>query len=175
MMMSKMSTRTQNSKTRVDRILGIDPGIERTGVGIIDVIKGDPLLVYVDCIVTKRTESHSERMNLLTKELQRVIKKYKPTRASVEKLFFSKNVRTAMSVAESRGAILLTLQQAGLSITEWTPQQIKQNVTGYGKADKRQIQHIVCAILKIKKAPAMDDATDALACALASQNLNFAS
>jgi len=97
------------------------------------------------------------------------MRKVKPDLASVEKLFFSANVKTAMRVSEARGVILTELELAKIPTSEWTPQQIKQHVTGYGKADKRQIQKLVCAILKLETVPTPDDATDALAAALTAQ------
>lgn len=153
------------------RILGIDPGVERTGIGIIDVNGQTPQLVFVDCITTPKSEKHEERIMQVKQQLLKIIQQYKPDRSAVEKLFFSQNVKTAMSVSEARGVILVTLKEAGLPISEWTPQQIKQSVTGYGNADKLQVQKLVCAILKLKTVPKPDDATDALAVALTAQQL----
>lgn len=140
------------------------------GVGIIDIKRHTPHLVFVDCILTSKNIPHEQRIHELSRKLKKLLKKYSPNRAAVEKLFFSQNVKTAMHVSEARGVILLALQEAGIPISEWTPQQIKQHVTGYGAADKKQVEKIVCAILKLKQAPKFDDATDALAVALTAQN-----
>ncbi|MFA5030607.1 MAG: crossover junction endodeoxyribonuclease RuvC [Patescibacteria group bacterium] len=148
------------------RIIGIDPGIERTGIGIIDIRASEASLVFVDCITTLKTHTQQERLLELKNEFVRILKKYKPQQAAIEKLFFSTNVKTAMRVSEARGVLLTELQQAKIPTSEWTPQQIKQRVTGYGKADKQQIQKLVCAILKLTVVPKPDDATDALAVAL---------
>jgi len=154
-----------------ERIIGIDPGVERMGVGIIDVIRGVPQCVYATCVTTSKTLGHSARIERLARKLAAIITKYKPNRAAVEKLFFSQNVKTAMSVAEARGVILLTLSQANIPISEWTPQQVKQHVTGYGNADKKQIQSIGKMILRLPRSVKSDDAADALAVALTAQQL----
>lgn len=154
------------SPKKTIRIIGIDPGIERTGIGIIDITGQQVSLVYVTCIMTLKTRTQQERLLELKKSFIRILKKYKPQQAAIEKLFFSANVRTAMRVSEARGVILTELESAHIPTIEWTPQQIKQRVTGYGKADKRQVQKLVCAILKLTVVPKPDDATDALAVAL---------
>lgn len=154
-----------------ERIIGIDPGVERMGVGIIDVTRGVPQCVHVACVTTSKKLDQSVRIEQLAEKLSAIIKKYKPDRAAVEKLFFSRNVKTAMSVAEARGVILLTLRQWKLPVTEWTPQQIKQHVTGYGNADKKQIQATVKLILRLPRTVRSDDAADALAVALTAQQL----
>jgi len=151
------------------RIIGIDPGIERTGIGVIDVSGPQTSLVCVDCITTPKNHTQQQRLLELKTAFQKILKKFSPDLASVEKLFFSANVKTAMHVSEARGIILSELESAHIPTTEWTPQQIKQRVTGYGKADKRQIQKLVCAILNLQVVPKPDDATDALAIALAAQ------
>ena len=151
------------------RIVGIDPGIDRTGVGIIDVHGNTASLVFVDCISTSKKLTQQQRLVELKKSFIKILRKFKPDLASVEKLFFSANVKTAMRVSEARGVILTELELAKIPTSEWTPQQIKQHVTGYGKADKKQIQKLVCAILKLETVPTPDDATDALAAALTAQ------
>lgn len=159
-----------SKKSKRERIIGIDPGIERTGVGIIDVANNTPTMVFVTCIETSRELSHDERLSELKRKLERIIKRFNPTRSSIEKLFFSANVKTAMAVAEARGVILVTLQESRLPIDEWTPQQVKLAVTGYGGADKAQVAKLVCAILHLTVMPKPDDAVDALAIALSSQS-----
>jgi crossover junction endodeoxyribonuclease RuvC len=160
----------KSKHAKTERVIGIDPGVERTGVGVIEISNNTPSVLFVDCIVTERTKSQSERIDELSLKLGKIIARFKPNRAAVEKLFFSANVKTAMSVSEARGCILLTLQRSGIPISEWTPQQIKYHVTGYGSADKQQVQKIVCAILHIATPPKFDDAADALAVALTAQN-----
>ncbi len=159
-----------SKKTKTTRIIGIDPGIERTGVGIIDVSGGVASMVFVSCIETSRELAHDARLAELKRKLERILKRFRPDRSSVEKLFFSANVKTAMSVSEARGVILLTLREAHVPIDEWTPQQIKMAVTGYGAAKKDQVERLVCAILKLTVAPKPDDAVDALAIALTGQS-----
>ncbi|MBT3948617.1 crossover junction endodeoxyribonuclease RuvC [Candidatus Parcubacteria bacterium] len=152
--------------TKKQRILGIDPGFGRTGFGIIEKVKGEWSLVDYGCIETSTKDSFVERIEELNLELEKVIKKYKPTHAGVEDLFFAKNVTTAVKVGQARGVILLTLRQARIPIYEFTPLQVKQSVTGYGRAEKGQLQRMVKIILNVKKPITPDDAADALAVAL---------
>ncbi|PLX27288.1 crossover junction endodeoxyribonuclease RuvC [Candidatus Parcubacteria bacterium] len=156
---------TSSTKTK-QRILGIDPGFGRTGFGVIEKVKGEWSLVDYGCIETSTKDSFVERIEELSLELQKVIKKYKPTHAGVEDLFFAKNVTTAVKVGQARGVILLTLRQARVPIYEFTPLQVKQSVTGYGRAEKGQLQRMVKMILNVKKPITPDDAADALAVAL---------
>lgn len=148
-------------------ILGIDPGFAITGYGVIikeakNIIK---LLDY-GCITTKSNQEFSERLNILHKELEKIIKKYNPSLVAVEELFFCKNVKTALMVGHARGVILLTAMQAKVPLKELTPLQVKQGVTGYGKADKKQVQKMAQIILGLKEIPRPDDAADALAVAI---------
>lgn len=153
-----------NKKSEV--ILGIDPGYGRTGWGVIEKVGGDWQVVSFGCIETSVKDPFVDRLIELYKELQKLIIKYKPTRAGVEELFFAKNVKTAMKVGQARGVILLTLMQAGLPIDEFNPLQIKQALTGYGRAEKGQVERMVQMILGIKKKIRPDDAADALAVAI---------
>jgi crossover junction endodeoxyribonuclease RuvC len=148
------------------RILGIDPGTGILGFGVIDVEKGKAKLVDAGVIRTPVKEDDAVRLQTIFEELTDIIAETKPTEMSVEKLFFSQNVTTAMTVSQARGVVLLVGQQAGLNIHEYTPQQIKQAVTGYGKADKKQIQEMVRVILGLKEVPKPDDCADALAAAI---------
>lgn len=148
------------------RILGIDPGTGILGFGVIDIVKGQPVLVDAGVIRTPVHEDDSVRLLTIYEELTEIIEQTKPDAMSVEKLFFARNVTTAMTVAQARGVVLLTGMQAKLSIAEYTPMQIKQAVTGYGKADKKQMQEMVRVILKLKAIPKPDDAADALAAAI---------
>jgi crossover junction endodeoxyribonuclease RuvC len=147
------------------RILGIDPGTGIMGFGVIDTGR-KPKLVDAGVIRTKVHQAESERLLIIFDGLHEIIKATKPAMVSVEKLFFARNVTTAMSVAQARGVVLLVAQQHGLPIAEYTPMQIKQSVTGYGKADKKQMQEMVRLLLNLKEVPKPDDAADALAAAL---------
>lgn len=148
------------------RILGIDPGTGILGFGVIDVEKGKAKLVDAGVIRTPVNEDDAVRLQTIYEELTDIIAQNKPTEMAVEKLFFSQNVTTAMTVSQARGVVLLCGKQAGLSIHEYTPQQIKQGITGYGKADKKQIQEMVRVILQLKEVPKPDDCADALAAAI---------
>ena len=148
------------------RILGIDPGTGILGFGIIEVIKGKAQLVDGGVIRTPVHEDDAVRLQTIFDELTDVIVATTPTQMSVEKLFFAQNVTTAMTVAQARGVVLLCGKQAGLEIFEYTPLQIKQALTGYGRADKQQIQEMVRVILQLKEVPKPDDCADALAAAI---------
>lgn len=149
------------------RILGIDPGTGILGFGVIDVdAKGTATLVDAGVIRTPVKQPDSERLFTIYDELKQIISETKPQIMSVEKLFFSQNVTTAMSVSQARGVVLLLGKQHDLELHEYTPQQIKQAITGYGKADKKQMQEMVRMILKLKEVPKPDDAADAIATAI---------
>ena len=148
------------------RILGIDPGTGILGFGVIDIQKGKPQLVDGGVIRTPVKEDDAVRLVTIFEELSDIIAQTKPQIMSVEKLFFAQNVTTAMTVAQARGVVLLCGKQAGLELFEYTPQQIKQALTGYGKADKKQMQEMVKVILGLKEVPKPDDCADALAAAI---------
>src|SRR6195952_60984 len=148
------------------RIIGIDPGTGILGFGIIEVTRGKAQLVDAGVIRTPVKEDDAVRLQTIFEELTDIITETKPTQMSVEKLFFARNVTTAMTVAQARGVVLLCGMQAGLTISEYTPMQIKQAVTGYGRAEKKQIQEMVRVILQLKEIPKPDDAADALAAAI---------
>lgn len=148
------------------RIIGIDPGTGILGFGIIEVVKGKPQLVDGGVIRTPVKEDDAVRLQTIYDELTDIIADTKPDEMAVEKLFFARNVTTAMTVAQARGVVLLTAMQAGIKIAEYTPMQIKQALTGYGKAEKKQIQEMVRVVLNLKEIPKPDDAADAIACAI---------
>jgi crossover junction endodeoxyribonuclease RuvC len=149
------------------RILGIDPGTGILGFGVIEVAKGGKTqLVDAGVIRTPVHEDDAVRLQTIFDELTDIIEHTKPEAMSVEKLFFARNVTTAMTVAQARGVVLLCGRQAGLEIYEYTPLQIKMAITGYGKADKKQIQEMVRVILGLKEVPKPDDCADAIAAAL---------
>lgn len=148
------------------KILGIDPGTGILGFGVIEVIGTTITLVDAGVIRTPAHTPHDERLEEIYMGLTEIIAATKPDAFSIEKLFFSKNITTAMTVAEARGVAILTARQAGLSIAEYTPMQIKQTLTGYGKADKKQVQEMVRVQLGLKEVPKPDDCADALAAAI---------
>jgi crossover junction endodeoxyribonuclease RuvC len=148
------------------RIIGIDPGTGILGFGVIDIAGTEVQLVDAGVIRTPVKEDDAVRLETIYQELTDIIVQTKPTVMSVEKLFFLRNVTTAMTVSQARGVVLLCARLAGLQIFEYTPLQIKQAVTGYGKADKKQVQEMVRVLLKLKEIPKPDDAADALAAAL---------
>lgn len=152
---------------RYMRILGIDPGTGILGFGVIDVSqKGELSLVDAGVIRTPVKQADSDRLNTIYDELHEIIKTNEPAVMSVEKLFFARNVTTAMSVSQARGVVLLCGKQHNLELYEYTPMQIKQALTGYGRADKKQIQEMVRTLLALKEIPKPDDAADALAAAI---------
>lgn len=148
------------------RIIGIDPGTGILGFGIIEVSGPKAQLVDAGVIRTPVREDDAVRLQTIYEELTDIIVQTKPQIMSVEKLFFARNVTTAMTVSQARGVVLLCGQQAGLALFEYTPMQIKQSVTGYGKADKKQMQEMVRVLLALQEIPTPDDAADALAAAL---------
>ncbi len=149
------------------RIIGIDPGFGRVGYGVIEKVgRRDWQVVDYGCIETAKGKKFVDRLTEIFDELNVLVKKYKPERMAVEKLFFFRNVTTAIEVGQARGVILLTAVQNGLEVDEFTPLQVKQAITGYGKAEKPQMQKMVAMILGIKEKIKSDDAADALAIAL---------
>ena len=152
-------------------ILGIDPGIADTGYGVIgkDERGGLRCLAYGSVVTGAKTEIPA-RLNAISKELEKIIKKYKPDLIAVEQLFFCNNVKTALAVGQARGVIILTAQQNGVPVTEFTPLQIKQAVAAYGKAGKLQVQKMVKLLLDLDDIPRPDDAADALAVAICAAN-----
>lgn len=150
----------------MERILGIDPGFGRVGFGVIEKKGGDWAHVVHGLIETSPKKTFVDRIVEIHEELQKLIQEFRPQRAAIEELFFAKNVTTAIQVAQARGAILLTLVEAGISVDEFTPLQVKQALTGYGRAEKGQIQKMVIMSLHLKEKKLQDDAADALAIAL---------
>ncbi len=147
-------------------VMGVDPGIERTGVSILESGTVRPKLIFSKLIKTKSTLSQSKRLNILYDELSEIVSQHNIDVASVERLFFAKNVKTAMVVSEARGTILLAIEKAGIEIAEYTPLQVKQAIVGYGRSDKKQIESLVRIILKDSEIPAQDDVIDSMAIAI---------
>lgn len=149
------------------RILGIDPGYEKLGVAVIEKsYKGKETLLYSDCLMTKKELDHHERLLNLGKNIEKIIKEYKPSVLSTEKLFFNENQKTAMKVSEVRGVLLYIASNAKLKICEYTPLEIKTAIAGYGRADKNQMMTMLPKLLKIPQKKRQDDEYDAIAAAL---------
>ncbi len=148
------------------KILGIDPGTATTGFGVIEKTKGKFNTIDYGVISTPKDLPMSNRLLIVFNDLEELIAKHQPDTIAVEQLFFAKNVTTAISVGQARGVVLLAAQKADLSLKEFTPLQVKQSVTGYGQASKKQVQLMVQKILKLKDIPKPDDAADALAIAI---------
>ena len=147
-------------------VLGIDPGTATTGYGLVrDTANGIEMVAY-GAILTTPDQTPAERLQSLYDQLNELILLHRPDAASVEKLFFYQNVTTAIGVAQARGVILLALNQHHLNLGEYTPLEVKQSVVGYGRAEKKQVQAMVHALLNLNKTPKPDDAADALAIAI---------
>jgi len=147
-------------------ILGIDPGFGRMGYAVISAKGNDLHLLVCDATITPTGQAYPLRLQLIHEELSLIIARYHPQEAAVEKLFFGKNVTTAIGVAQARGVALLTLVQSGLTIAEYTPSEVKLAVTGYGVARKEQVGYMVQHILALASIPRPDDAADAAAIAI---------
>jgi crossover junction endodeoxyribonuclease RuvC len=151
------------------RILGIDPGTAITGWGVVDQddheVNGLKMVAY-GAITTPAKMPNSERLLIISKQLKKIVKKYSPDSAAIEKLFFTNNAKTAMTVGEARGVVLLELEKLNVPISQFTPTQIKDGVCGYGRADKKQVQMMVRSILGMEEIPKPDDAADGLAAAI---------
>ncbi len=154
-------------------ILGFDPGLATLGYGAISCERGKkPSIIDYGVVLTPKEENLAVRLTMLEKGIKQVIDKFKPDEIAIEELFFAKNVKTGIAVAHARGVLLLTATKECGKIFEYTPLQIKQALTGYGRADKNQIQQMVKTLLGLKAIPKPDDAADAIAVALAHSQTN---
>lgn len=147
-------------------ILGLDPGLADTGYGLIEKQGQKLKMIACGSIKTSSRADFIERLKIIHQELVKIIKKYKPDTVAVEQLFFCKNVKTALLVGQARGVCLMTIAENNLPIFEYTPLQVKQALTSYGKADKNQVGRMVKLLLNLKSVPEPDDAADALAVAI---------
>ena len=148
-------------------ILGIDPGLATMGYGVLEKDRnGNVKVLDYGVVLTPKEENLPVRLALLEEGIGKILAKFKPDEIAVEELFFSKNVTTGIAVAHARGVTLLTCVKRCGRLFEYTPMQIKQALTGYGKADKRQMQQVTAQLLRLKSIPRPDDAADALAVAL---------
>lgn len=148
------------------RILGIDPGFAIVGVGVIDYVGNKFGVVEYSAITTEAGEDMFDRLKKLYDETSAVIERVKPDVMAIEELFFNNNQKTAINVAQARGVLVLAAKNAGIPIYEYTPLQVKQAVVGYGRADKKQVQQMVKAILCLNEVPKPDDTADAVAIAI---------
>jgi len=148
-------------------VIGIDPGTALTGYGIVEELQNQSLhVVDFGVIRTDSSDKPEIRLKKIFSQLNEILSLYKPETGAVEKLFFQRNTRTAMSVGQARGVAILSLAEAGLSICEYGPVEIKQAVVGYGRASKSQVQQMVKMLLNLNEIPKPDDAADALAVAI---------
>lgn len=152
------------------RILGIDPGIAIVGTGIVDKNGNRYVPVYYDSIITKAHTPLEERIESVYNKTVELIQMYKPDAIAVEELFFNNNAKTAFAVGQARGVILLAAKQNHVPFFEYTPLQVKQALTGYGRADKKQMQQMVKSFLGLSEVPKPDDTADALAIAICHGN-----
>ena len=148
------------------RVLGIDPGFDRLGVAVMDRDQKNGTLLYSACVQTDRTHSFEERLGHAGEAVRALLTTYTPTIVALERLYFNKNQRTAMKVAEMRGTVVYLAELHGCRIVEYTPQQIKVAVTGYGASDKRQVAAMVARLIPTVHQGALDDEYDAIAVAL---------
>ena len=151
-------------------ILGIDPGLATIGFGVIKSEKGRATAIDYGVILTPKEARFQDRLRMIEESLTKLIAKFEPDEIAMEELFFNNNAKTAINVAQARGVTLLTCVKHTEKLFEYTPLQIKQALTGYGRADKHQIQAMVTSLLNLKKVPKPDDAADALAVALTHHN-----
>lgn len=148
------------------RILGIDPGVERVGIAVIEKVGGKETYIFSECFKTSAKLTHAERLALIGEEVARVVAEHAPQALAIEKLFFEKNTTTAMYVAEARGVIMYECARQGLRAYEYTPMEIKVAVTGYGKSDKTAIMQMVPRLIRLPERKMIDDEVDAIAAAL---------
>ena len=148
------------------RILGIDPGYAIVGYGVVDYAKNRFATVGYGAVTTKAKTPFETRLADIYNDILSIIDKYNPDELAIEKLYFNTNTTTAIDVAQARGVIVLAAHQKGLKISEYTPLQVKQAVTGYGRAEKHQVMEMIKSILSLKSVPKPDDTADALALAI---------
>ena len=147
-------------------VIGIDPGLARVGYGVIDISNRKPAPVCYGCIETAKDRATPGRLLQIYTEAAAIFDRYPPSHIAMEKLFFSKNITSAMSVSEARGVLQLLAEQRQVPVTEYTPNQVKQAITGSGRADKKQMQDMITRLLHLDEIPRPDDAADALSIAL---------
>lgn len=149
------------------RIIAIDPGFERVGIAVMEKISGKESLVYSDCFKTPSSLAFPERLSMIGREIEKLIEKWRPEVLAIETLLFNSNQKTALRVSEARGVIIYAAAKHDLKIFEFTPLQVKIAVTGYGRAEKRQVGQMVKKLVKISDEVTSDDEIDAIAVGLA--------
>jgi crossover junction endodeoxyribonuclease RuvC len=148
------------------RVLGVDPGVARTGVAVVDGAPGALRLIHAECLETEPGPVDAERLAALFSALELLVAAHRPSAAAVEQLFFASNRRSAMRVGQARGVVLCALARAGVSVAEYTPLQVKEAVAGWGGAGKAQVSRMTRALLEVDDIPGSDDVTDACAVAV---------
>lgn len=161
-----MSRPPLDSHQKATIIMGIDPGLADLGWGVVEANNLSIKVINFGVIKTKSVQQLNQRLLTIYIEITDIIKAYQPSRIGIEQLFFGKNAKTAMVVGEARGVVLLAMAQLGYDPVEFKPAEIKMALTGYGNADKKQMQYMVKTMLKLKQVPKPDDAADALAVAI---------
>lgn len=151
------------------KILGLDPGTATTGWGLVNEEKKQCKLEAFGCINTNKNQPEPNRLLEIAVDLESLLKKYRPDEVAIEDLFFYKNLKTAIKVAQSRGVLIVICRKCKIPVFEYTPLQIKQAITGYGRAEKSQVQVMVKNLLSLEQVPKPDDAADALAVAICHQ------
>lgn len=167
--MSKIYTRQQTLPKPVNnimRVLAVDPGYDRLGVAVMEKINGKEHLIHSECILTDKKDTLPERIGELGSALEVLIKKHKPDQVAIETLFFNKNLKTAVAVAEARGVVIYLARKYKAEVQEFGPQEIKVAVTGYGKSDKRAVMDMLMRLVPNLPTTALDDEYDAIAVAV---------
>lgn len=154
------------------RILACDSGVERTGYAIFDTADKDEILKEYSCIFTHKSKNLPTRLHELSEQLDKLLRKYKPDRIIIEKLFFTNNQTTGIMVAQAQGVLLMLAGQSNIPVEFLTPTQVKHIVTGYGKSDKKGVQKMLRLLLGLEKDPQPDDVADAIACGYAYCTIN---
>jgi crossover junction endodeoxyribonuclease RuvC len=148
------------------RVLGIDPGTATTGYGVVDAVDGRLTAVTYGTNATSAKDNMPQRLQSIYQQINELLIEFQPDSAGIEELFFGRNITTAITVGQARGVLILALANAGLPIGEYSPPKIKESVTGYGKADKAQVQMMIRNLLNLEETPRPDDAADGLAVAI---------
>jgi crossover junction endodeoxyribonuclease RuvC len=165
-----MTIKTTGTHRTTITIMGVDPGTATTGYGIIKKDGQKHTIIKYGCVLTPANTPLHDRLEMIFDELSEIITEYRPEHIAVEELFFAANSKTAIAVGQARGVILLAGKKNGLSVFEYTPLEVKMALTGYGRADKNQVQQMVKTLLGLKEIPKPDDAADALAIAICHAN-----
>jgi crossover junction endodeoxyribonuclease RuvC len=154
---------TKSIQVRLKRVLAFDPGYERLGVAVVEREGSKESLIYSDCIRTPAALPFEERLFMLGKEAEKLIKKFAPEAVALEEIYFQKNEKTATKIAEVRGVLSFLAQKNGLVVKHFTPQEVKIAVTGYGKSDKRAVEAMVSKLVRMPSKKRLDDEMDAIA------------